>query len=366
MTEKPEHLKQIKIKGFKSIESLELTMNPVNILIGANGAGKSNFISVFSFLNALSKGKLRPYVEQNGYANSFFHFGTKKTQRIVLDVEVNDNSYHGEFIHGVNDDSLIIENEFCRYYESSRFSIKGQNGESGLAGGEALNPSVRNYTVKYLNACRIYHFHDTSPSAQFKKASTLSSSSYLYPDAGNLAACLFFLKRSFRAEYDDIVSCIQTVAPFFHDFYLEPMGTDNDPSVLLRWTHRNYDHPFSANQLSDGTARFICMATLFLQPKALRPDTIILDEPELGLHPAALAVLAEVIKSTAKETQVICSTQSVTLANFFEPEDFIVVDQKNGASIFKRPDANELKEWLEDYDMGDIWSKNLIGGRPEW
>ena len=141
---------------------------------------------------------------------------------------------------------------------------------------------------------------------------------------------------------------------------------EDDENILLRWTHTQQENPFSANTLSDGTARFMCLVTLLLQPKATRPTTIILDEPELGLHPAALNVLADIIKSISKETQVICSTQSVTFANHFQPEDFIVVDAKDGVSSFHRLDKAPLQAWLEDYGMGDIWSKNLIGGRPAW
>ncbi|MBL0711944.1 MAG: AAA family ATPase, partial [Colwellia sp.] len=164
----------------------------------------------------------------------------------------------------------------------------------------------------------------------------------------------------------NILEAIQTVAPYFHDFYLEPRGIAHQEKILLKWLHKEHDTPFSAHQLSDGTARFICMATLFLQPKLLRPQTILLDEPELGLHPAALEELAEIVKVTSKDSQIICSTQSVTFANQFKAGDFIVVDQHKGASSFKRVDEEELKDWLEDYAMGDIWNKNLIGGRPEW
>ena len=134
----------------------------------------------------------------------------------------------------------------------------------------------------------------------------------------------------------------------------------------MRWMHRQHEAPFSANVLSDGTARFICLATLFLQPRSCRPDTIILDEPELGLHPAALNVLADIIHATAGETQVICSTQSATFANFFAPEEFIVADAKDGVSRLRRLEQRELEPWLKEYGVGDIWDKNLIGGRPAW
>ena len=368
MTDAQPHLHRVKLSGFKSIKSLDLQMNPINILIGANGSGKSNFISLFTFLRNLSEGKLQTYVEKNGFANTFFHFGSKTTKKITLEIDVGSNGYHAEFVHGESNDALVFEQEYCTFTGSSRlFRVKGKLGESGLIpGGEADSDYVKKYTRQYMENCRVYHFHDTSSTAAFKQAQKLSSSVYLQPDAANLAPFLRFLKENWHDSYQDIVATIQTVAPFFHDFFLVPQGTTGDESLLLRWIDRDHDAPFSANQLSDGTARFICMAALFLQPEWLRPHTIILDEPELGLHPAALEVLADIIKSVSKQSQVICSTQSVTFANYFEPEDFIVVDQEKGASHFSRLDRKNLEIWFESYQMGDIWTKNLIGGRPEW
>jgi predicted ATPase len=362
------HLHQIKLTGFKSIKNLDLKMNPINILVGANGAGKSNFISLFTFLRYLSEGKLQTYIEKQGYANTFFHFGAKTTPKIIIDIKVGNNGYHAEFVHGEANDALVFDNEYCTVSSSLRtWSIKGKLGESGLLpGSQAASDYVRHYSRDYMQKCRVYHFHDTSPSAGFKQAQKLSSNTFLNSDASNLAPFILFLREQYQSSYQDIISTIQTVAPFFHDFYLEPRGEKGDESLLLRWVHRDHDMPFSANQLSDGTARFICLATLFLQPEWSRPSTIVLDEPELGLHPAALNVLADIIKSISKTNQVICSTQSVAFANQFEPEDFIVVDQKNGVSMFSRPDSKALEHWLEDYGMGDIWTKNLIGGRPEW
>ncbi|MDI1279206.1 AAA family ATPase [Methylobacter sp.] len=362
------HLHQIKLKGFKSIKALDLKMNPINILIGANGAGKSNFISLFTFLRNLSEGKLQTYAERQGYANTFFHFGSKTTPKIIIDIEIGSNGYHVEFVHGETNDTLVFDTEYCTVYSSSRtWQIKGKLGESGLLpGSEAVSDLVRKYTREYMQGCRVYHFHDTSPTAGFKQAQRLSSNVLLDSNASNLAPFLLYLRDHNQANYQEIISAIKTVAPFFHDFYLEPRGEKGDESLLLRWVHRDHDTPFSANQLSDGTARFICMAVLFLQPEWSRPETIVLDEPELGLHPAALNVLAEMVKTASKQNQVICSTQSVAFANQFEPEDFIVVDQQKGVSTFKRPDKKALVHWLEDYGMGDIWSKNLIGGRPEW
>jgi len=372
MAQGSNNLQHIKIEGFKSIAKLDLPMKNINILIGANGVGKTNLISLFTLLSHLSQGKLRNYIEVEGGAERFFHFGTKHTQHMVIDLKVGENAYHVTFSPNLDDDSLVFDDEYCKYSGSYRnFKLYPKKGESGFVSGETADSEhVKKYTREYLEKCRVYHFHDTSSQAKFKKTNKIVNHYYLEKDAANIAPFLYYLKNSktdmYRQAYQKIVSAIQSVAPFFHDFYLEPSGEPGDESIILRWTHAQHDAPFSANVLSDGTARFICLATLFLQPSFLRPDTIILDEPELGLHPAALDILADIVRATSKDTQVICSTQSVAFANQFEPEDFIVVDSKDGVSSFKRLEKDLLKDWLNDYGMGDLWAKNLIGGRPAW
>ncbi len=375
------HLKHIAIKGFKSIKSLDLDMEPINILIGANGSGKSNFISLFTFLRNLFEDRLHNYVKKNGSANTFFHFGAKTTPEIEIDIgietDIGINRYNFKFEHNANRDSLVSKTSVSLGVEfleeirnNSRYTPKKVPRIISDIRNKPTNISHDKCLYSYLKACHVYHFHDTGPTAGFKQAADLEASDYLYSDASNIAAFLYRLKTSkdkkFIKSYNDIVVTIKTVAPYFHDFYFELRGSEGKEMILLKWQHRDHDKPFSANKLSDGTARFICMATLLLQPQSLRPAFIILDEPELGQHPVALVVLAEMVESAAKENQVICSTQSVTFANQFEAKDFIVVDLEKGASVFKRVDEAELKDWLEDYAMGDIWTKNLIGGRPAW
>ena len=372
MSEEKKNLKHIKVEGFKSIAKLDLPMENINILIGANGAGKTNLISLFTFLSHLSQGKLRNYVATEGGAERFFHFGTRHTSQMMFDLSVGINGYHVEFSPNLDDDSLVFNKEYCTITTSSKlWKLYPKKGESGFVSGESADSDpIKNYTRQYMEKCRVYHFHDTSSQAQFKKTNKLVNVYYIEKDAANIAPFLYYLKTSktdsYRQSYQQIVLAIQTVAPFFHDFYLEPSGEEGNKSIILRWTHTKHEAPFSANVLSDGTARFICLATLFLQPAVRRPDTIIIDEPELGLHPAALDVLADIIHATARETQVICSTQSVAFANLFAPEDFIVVDIEDGVSNFRRLEKEPLEHWLEEYGMGDIWSKNLIGGRPAW
>jgi predicted ATPase len=222
---------------------------------------------------------------------------------------------------------------------------------------------VAYYVLKALNSWQVYHFHDTSASARVKQTGDLHDNLFLRPDASNLAAYLYLLRETKQAYYRNIVETIRLAAPFFGDFVLRP-SPFNPEKIRLEWQERGSDLLFGPHALSDGTLRFICLVTLFLQPPDRLPTTIVLDEPELGLHPYAIALLADMVHSASQHTQVILATQSVTLVNQFQPEDILVVDRDQGKTVFRRLAEEEMTAWLEDYDLGDLWEKNLLGGRP--
>jgi predicted ATPase len=360
-----ENLSHIKIKGFKSIKELDLEMKSINVLIGANGSGKSNFVSVFGLLESIYYQRLQTYIAINGGAERFLHFGSKNTNEITLDLNFTDkaNGYSIKLLKN-NEHDVLIESEIANFFKHNRV-ITEKNAESNIQ--NPTNQEIIQYSREYLQQCKLYHFHDTSSTAKFKSSQDINANRFLSSFAENLAPFLYRLKNEFTYDYQNIVQAVQTVAPYFHDFDF----SINGENILLRWQHKNdlSNLGFSAQVLSDGTARFICMATLFLQPKELLPATIVLDEPELGLHPDAITVLSEIIKAISNQgTQVVISTQSVTLANCFEPDDFIIVDYENGESKFKRFKENdypELEKWLENYQMGTTWEENLIGGMPK-
>jgi predicted ATPase len=215
--------------------------------------------------------------------------------------------------------------------------------------------------VDTLRGCRVFHFHDTSRNAPVKQQGYLADNRSLHPDAGNLAAVMLRLRDGDRARYQRIVRTIKQVAPFFRDFVLEAeLAPDR---VRLRWQQEGSDTVLPADALSDGTLRFICLAALLGQAEL--PGLIILDEPELGLHPFAIVQLAGMLRAASQESQVLLATQSVTLMNQFELDDLIVVERQDGASVFDHPDPGRLGEWLADYSLGELWEKNLLGGRPQ-
>jgi predicted ATPase len=352
----------ITIKNYKSIKEIEnLKLTNLNILIGSNGAGKSNFISFFKMLNMLIEKKLQEYVLSQSGADNILYFGSKISSEIFAKVDFGANKY-GILLKPDNDDKLFISEEHT-YYNSSHHIIGSAQKETNLfnhKGGIRTKKGVADFIIEALESWKVYHFHDTSSTALVKKTCDVDDSYKLRYDASNLASYLYMLNCNFENSFFMIEETIKLVAPYFDKFILRPDEKTN--TIKLKWQEVGSDKIFNADHFSDGTLRMICLITLLLQPNA--PDTIIIDEPELGLHPYAITVLASLMKSFAVDKQLIVSTQSVTLINHFEPQDIIVTDKEKGASNFRRLDDNELKDWIEDYSLGEIWEKNIIGGRP--
>ncbi len=358
------YLDQITIKGFKSIQTLEgLRLHGLNLLIGANGAGKSNFLKALSLVNAIVEKKLQLWVGREGGADDILYFGQKITSELHLKLQFKNQS--GELIEyqctliPAQNDTLIFAKE-TGFNTDKPFLINyGGYRESEL---HQQNNSVTQIVLNYLKNWQLYHFHDTTSTAKMRQQGDLHDNFFLRADASNLAAFLYLLKKRYPFNYQNIVEAVRLVAPFFEDFRLQPSRL-NPEKIQLEWQHIGSDRYFNAHTFSDGTLRFIGLATLLLQPEL--PTTILLDEPELGLHPYAISVLAGIMQSAATKTQIIASTQSVTLVNQFQPEDIIVIERENEQSLFKSLNSEDLIHWLEDYSLGELWEKNVLGGRLE-
>ncbi|MFH1859715.1 MAG: AAA family ATPase [bacterium] len=360
----------ITIKGFKSIASVEkLVLRHINIIIGPNGSGKSNFIGVFAFLHAIREGHLNEYVRISGGAEQLLHFGSKMTKEIQILVsfckEVNQ---YDLTLKPTADDGLYPVSEFARYWKKpyeQPFEEWLQSRENGMEAGIS-NPNgsrITSLVYRRLGRWRLYHVHDTSASSPLRKTAKLNDNAYLRPDGANLPAFLYLLQQRYPDSYNLIRRTVQIIAPFFDDFRLEP-DLLNEDAIRLAWKHKNSDQYFGASSLSDGTLRFITLATLFLQPEKFLPSIILIDEPELGLHPAAITMLSSLIKQASVKTQVILSTQSPLLLDHFQPEDVLIADRVHGSTQFTRLDSTKLTNWLEDYSLGQLWEKNELGGRP--
>lgn len=351
----------IEIQGYKSIKSVKIPFRPINILIGANGSGKSNFISFFEFLNRLFNRKINEYVNLTGGDNKYLHKGKKTTNQIYFKTEFNEgqNGYSATLESGT--ENFVFTKERLIYKGKENVDISNSDTEARI---KTTDNYRAKYVIKYLESFRKYHFHDTSRQSPFNQPSHIENDvHYLYENGKNIAAFLFEIHQNNKIVYNRILKTIESIAPYFSDFYFNP---NSENYIRLQWMDKYSDTIYGANDLSDGTIRFIALTTLFMQPDL--PKTVIIDEPELGLHPTAIAKLAGMIKSAAsRECQVIIATQSTDLISHFEPEDVITVDQINGESVFKRLEPESLAQWLEEYTIDDLWKRNIITtGQPNF
>lgn len=353
------------VTGYKSIHKLrDFELTNLNVLIGANGAGKSNFISLFRLLNEIYEQNLQVYVQKQGGPDALLHFGRETSEKLHAEFYFAKNGYKFDLVPTA-DNRLIFEQEASIFkgllYPTKPWPIILGTGHAESKLKEAKD-SYSPYVRESVSNWRVYHFHDTSDTAKVKQKHQSNDNLRLKIDAANLAAFLRLLKENYEPEYRRIVETIRLVAPFFGDFIFRP---GNQQYIELEWTQKGRpDTPFKAHRLSDGTLRFMCLATLLLQPVDLLPSTILIDEPELGLHPYAISILADIFMQVSKNRQIIVATQSVELVNEFSPEDIIVVDQEEEASVFWRFTEEELSGWLEQYAMGELWKLNILGGRP--
>lgn len=348
-------LSRLILKGFKSIRKLDLPLLPFNVLIGANGAGKSNLMVFFRMLQTLRQRELQLHVARLGGVDSFLHYGRKETAMLSGVLYFGSNCY-GFDLEATVDNKFIFVKEFMQFQGDAPINLGYSHTESLVS----ISPHDDNL-VSILADCAVYHFHDTSDTANVKRLQAINDNVKLRQDAGNLAAFLYKLKKTSPNYYELILKTIRQVAPFFGDFHLRPFP-ENRHQIQLEWTEKGSDYPFIANDLSDGTLRFMCLATLLLQ--AEMPRVILIDEPELGLHPYAISVLAGLFRVASHRCQIIVSTQSLNLLDEFETRDVIVVNRENGQSVFRRLEEDKLKSWLEESSLGELWEKNVIGGRP--
>jgi predicted ATPase len=365
-------LRKVILKGFKSIREMDLELLPLNVLIGANGAGKSNLISFFKMLNEMMGERLQAYIGTTGRAQSLLHFGPKVTREIeaLLEFELEEGiaTYAMRLSHAAGDTLVFSEETLQTRFQNPQLAPLGAGHPETRIPQEAEKDGptakVAEIFQHLLDQCRVYHFHDTSPTARVRQYGYVGDNRWLASDAGNLAALLLrYREDGDGSVYRRIISTIRLIAPFFDDFDLEPAGPAKR-DILLNWRDKDSDQIFGPHQLSDGTLRAMCLVTLLLQAEAELPELVIVDEPELGLHPYALNVIAALFRKVSRHTQVLISTQSRSFLDSFAPEDVVVVNREGRESQLSRLDPGKLEAWLEEYTLGEIWEKNVLGGGP--
>ncbi len=369
-------IESVRIKGFRPLADVEIKdMRPVTAFIGSNGSGKSNIIRFFNMLSLTLKRQLDDYVQFQGGADDQLFDGRAKTPQIQAELSLRSlqgrSDYKFTLAWGHPDRFLFTEEAF-------RFVRKNEQSPSdwqhlGSAHSEAKIPeaaqsqdfsgvdtATARFIVDVLTNCSVYHFHDTSYKSDFKESWDVLDNAYLHPRGGNLAAILLRLQHEDIKRYELICRHIARVLPNFDRFQLDEVYG----KVALRWKAKRSDKTFGAHLTSDGSLRFFALVTLLNLPSEMLPKIILLDDPELGLHPKAIDLIGGMIKSLAVERQIIVATQSPLLVDSFSLEELAVLDLKDGRTQIRRLSTKEYIRWLDDYTTGDLWRMNMLGGCP--
>lgn len=374
-----EKLARFQASGFRSIRKLDLALGDLTVLIGANGSGKSNFVALFNLLGFMMTESLQLYIGRKGGGNSILHYGAKRTPVLTTSLRFEDVSGWSEYgctLAHASPDRLIFTHERVAFqkqgapkaFEKSLGAGQFETALTEASSGNDAAANVARIFLSGLNGLRVYHFHDTSEEARIRTNQEVDRYRSLLSNGGNLASFLFMLRESYPAHYDRILATVRLAVPFLRDFDLEPDRL-SARHIQLRWRDRNPDYEFGPHQLSDGSLRAIALITALLQPEELLPAVIFIDEPELGLHPSAIGIVAKLLKAASSKRQVVVATQSPRLLAECEPEDVVVVEREEdgkgyGESTFRRLNAADLGDWLKDYDLGALYEMNVTGGGP--
>ena len=365
----PYKLTSVNVERFTSFEHASLDMKDLNVLIGPNGAGKSNFLALFDMLGSLIDQQLGRWVAEQGGMDRVLFGGVKRSDDLYIKLGFGGDRHGYEVVlvpapgGGVSfGDEVAWGRGKLRTSPNTLQLGAGQSETRLIDSAKELGNRAATATIDCIRGWVRYHFHDTSPTAGIKQPQQIGDSRGLRRDGRNLAPFLYRLQETNDPSLTRIRDAVRTVAPFFDDFVLrpDPIATD---SIRLEWRHRDSDVYADASMLSDGSLRFLCLATVLLQPDP--PSVVLIDEPELGLHPYAISQLAELLEAASKRCQLIVSTQSVTLLDRLDVDDIVIAERVQGSTVLSRLDVSELGHWLEDYSVGDLWLKNLIGARPK-
>ncbi len=372
-------IESVKIQGFRSLADMELTNIPnAAVLIGPNGSGKSNFIRFFEMLSWMLRSRqLGEFVARQGGADDQLFGGNTRTPRLTGEISMRTssgrNDYRFALSHANPDRFLFTQEElrFSREYQDSAKEAPWQSLGSGhleaniVEAAQTPNyPGINQNTIRVivnlLRNCSAYQFHDTSDGSNLKNKWDVHENYQLRSHGGNLAAVLYRLEHHDLKRYELICKQISRVLPGFDSFAIE----EDYGRVMLRWKAKWSDKIIGAHLTSDGSLRFFALVTLLNLPPEMLPDVILLDEPELGLHPSAISLVGAMIKVMSFQRQVIVATQSPLLVDEFAPNEIFVMELKDGQTKVSRQDDEYLKHWLEEYTTGELWQKNVLGGRP--
>ncbi len=374
-------LSTIHVRGFRSLRDVTLQPGPVTVLIGPNGSGKSNLLGFLRMVARARTGALRRFVGEAGGASALLHYGAKRTPEIAFELAFTNTTpepyRYAALLGAAAGDTLTFLEESVKGVDGSRREERTRRLGAGHSESMLFEPNreperetdVDRFVAAALLQVSDFHFHDTSTNSPLRSNAKREDAHYLRSDGSNLAAYLLALSESpissHQKAWRRIHSLVRRIAPFIAELRpaTAPFADPDRGPVRLDWLD-DQGELFGPHHLSDGTLRSIALITALAQPAEKLPSFLAIDEPELGLHPAGISLLADLVRSVSGRCQVLLATQSPGLLDYFEPEEVVVAERADGATTLRRLDSADLEDWLTDYRLSDLFDKNVLGGRP--
>lgn len=395
----PTRLTELSCWGFRSYPDRDmvraLTMTPLSVLIGPNSSGKSNLLDMLLLISEAADQKLSDGVRRrNGMRSILWQNGAKEFGwELVLAAEGAFAAEEGPLHYRVvvrprgESPSIALEEVAVEAKSGTRVLLSAMNGAVRLRaeGKPQLGPETpltsdselaisqirdpQNYPTlsrlrDYLASWAIYREFLTDEQSKMRQPQVASADTQLQPHGENLIAVLHQInnRTQYRPYNTGIRELLRLAFEDFEELYF-PAEPGASGKIGLAWKDRSLSGDLDVSQLSDGMLRFLALSTLLAAPDL--PPLVCVDEPEIGLHPALLHLVAGMAEKASARTQVILTTHSTQLINSLSrPEYVTVVERDKGATTLRRLDAGKLGAWLRDFTLGELWLQGEIGGRP--
>jgi predicted ATPase len=376
---------RIHVEGFRRLHNVNLPLKPLNVMIGANGAGKTSLLDVFSIMSASAEGNLAAAMsEQGGIAANLTGgdarwisclLATAPPERPELRyrIAIKPRGAGYEIVDEMLCDVLEDEHRFHEYIKSQHGKVQYRfPGESLQAPSwefdaheTAISQTSREFRVaeefrKQLASSTHYHVLSVEPRSPVRMPQPLRPAMLPGVDGEDLVSCLFYLQQTDRDRFEMIED---TLRAGFHDFERLDFPPVAAGTLAMTWRDRNFTQPLFMHQLSEGTLRFLWLVTLLYSP-GLTALTLI-DEPEVSLHPELLSLLADVMREASSRTQLIVATHADRLVRFLQVDEVVALDVgEDGLATATRASDLDLERWLDEYTLDEVWRMGRMGARP--
>ena len=383
-----QQLSRIQIKGFRRLYDVALDMRPFMVMIGANGVGKTSILEVFSLLSSSAAGGLNQRLNELGGVAGVMTNGKAKGISFELDMEVpNYEPLRYDLAIVPKDTTYAIESESLsqprfrarhepepfkhidsHYSDIKYFEIAQKHLVRPTWDHNHFETSLSQVPKMYkepeslrrtLSSSTLYHVLNVEGRAPIRLPQQMKPAVLPGKDGEDIVPLLYYLRETDRERFHAIEDTLRAAFPGFESLLFPPVAAG---MLTMTWKEKYFNDPLYPNQLSEGMLRFLWLAAL-LQSPGLSSVTMI-DEPEVSLHPEMLSLLVDLMREASQKTQLIIATHSDRLVRFLKPKEVVVMDMdESGLAKATWADELDLREWLADYSLDEVWGKGRMGGR---